>query len=902
MILTAMGKFISDKKRNKYTLVFFFFFGCFISLQAQKFSIQLDSITLSEALANLSAEQGIKVAFDADRLKNIIINKKVTGNTFEELMQNLLENTGFSFEFKHETFLVTEALSPKAVVDFCNVTGSVTDYETGEQLAFATLLLPAEKVNLLAASNGSFFYKHSGSSLFIHATYIGYEPLDTLVQVKPPLIVCDLRLKRRYQEFDTLVVKSGGQEMVDFRDNVDFATTINMAKLADMPQFTGSDMFRTMQLLPGVSYTETSSELSIRGGSSDQNLVLYDGQTLYNLSHFFGMFSALNPSIIKDIQIYKGGFDSRYGERVSGIIDITSKSGNQAQPSVYGDINLISGSLAAEIPITPKFTVVAAGRRSYADIYSTGLTQAMADRTVVKIKGDQENMSNISKPLYYFYDYNVKLTYRLNTRENMSVSIYGGYDSYNNSYASKNKTYDISTSDETLWGNYGFSVLWQKQWNGALYSDVLLSSSGYTSDYGNTTDVTFLRYREHPNHKYLPDSVNKFDLYSTNELSDRAVQVRNIWFANSTHQVNFGAMARFNKIVYHKDADRVYVYDSINQSSVLLSAYIQDKIMLNSKLTIKPGLRANYFNSGNGFYLEPRLSVSYQVNEHLGFRAAAGNYCQFISKVLSHQETGYYKSFWLLSDERDYPVLKSKHYVIGGTFERGRFLVDVETYFKTFNGIQEYIFVSQFLKNSDFKDIFKKDKKKDKKNPKPEEPPQPSYFINGSGKSMGADLMVRYTWHNFISFLSYTFGHTTNQFENINNNEEFPAITDNAHQLSLGNLYAWRKWNFGSVVLFSSGRPYYIFNNFNGRNQQATLKRDFARMQPYFRTDISANYAFKVSQISCKAGITLVNLLNNNNYFDINNRKFDFDNALFSETNLVRSQGRSINIFFVFKY
>ena len=123
------------------------------------------------------------------------------------------------------------------------------------------------------------------------------------------------------------------------------------------------DVFKTLQLLPGISTQENSSQLNIRGSSADQNLVTFDGFTLYNLDHFFGVFSALNPNVIKDIQVYRGGFDSRYGERVSGIVEITGKSGDKTKPRIYGGVNMISGNLTAEIPISEKLSLVAAGRR-----------------------------------------------------------------------------------------------------------------------------------------------------------------------------------------------------------------------------------------------------------------------------------------------------------------------------------------------------------------------------------------------------------------------------------------------------------------------------------------------------------------------------------------------------------
>jgi hypothetical protein len=202
-------------------------------------------------------------------------------------------------------------------------------------------------------------------------SYIGYYPADTIITWSEPLINLDLRLVRKEHILDTIVVRGEKTEMIDLRNDVDFAITIDPARLTDLPVLSETDIFRMLQLLPGISYYENSSGMSIRGGSSDQNLVLFDGQPLYNLSHYYGVVSALNPNVIKDLQIYKGGYDSRFGERVSGIVDITGKTGNQVRPKIYGDVNLLSANITAELPITKKVTLLGAARRSYSDIYST---------------------------------------------------------------------------------------------------------------------------------------------------------------------------------------------------------------------------------------------------------------------------------------------------------------------------------------------------------------------------------------------------------------------------------------------------------------------------------------------------------------------------------------------------
>ena len=905
MRLTTTIRLLLERKSIKIVSIALIFILFCLNPHAQTYKLTCNNENLSETLIKVSRQYKFKVAFDALKLSTFIVHNNVEGNTIDEFLHNLISDYDLDYEYKHGTYLIVskDALSGNTVSQEYQIIGSITDKETGEQLAQASVSLPSQNYSMAASANGSFFIKNkTADPVNIDISYIGYNQIDTVININRPSQYCEFKLSRKLQTIDTVIVKTPKIDMVEFRNDVDFAITINPSKLNDLPMFGETDIFKSLQLLPGISYSESSSELSIRGGSSDQNLVLYDGQTLYSLSHYYGMFSSLNPNIIKDIQVYKGGYDSRYGERVSGIIDITGKSGNQLNPTVYGDLNLVSGNIAAEIPLSKRLTVVLAARRSFADIYSTEFANNLLDKITNPVQLNPNSIITMTTPNFYFYDLNSKLTYRVSNKESLSLSVYGGNDYYNNYYDVKTNSLLGNVKDYNTWSNYGISAEWLKQWSIPLFTNVQIGTSGYTNDYNSAImleDSTHLR----PNQKYLPNTQNFFNSTNQNKLTDFSLSLRNTWYLDNTNQINFGLLARRNTVYYHKDADEVYVYDNYHQESWIYSTYLQDRIQVTDRLTIKPGFRLSLYNGTNQLYFEPRFAANYKFSDQFSARFATGHFCQFISQVVAQQDQGYTKNFWVLADDSLHPVEKSNHFIIGSTYEKGNLLVDVEAYYKTFSGLQEYLYISQFLKNSDFPNYFpaksNNETQKPTVIPNPNDPSktQPSYYIDGTGKSYGIDLSIRYKHQSYTSWISYSLSKSVHQFPFLNNNQEFPAPTDQTHQLSWSNMVTYKNWNFGSTTLFSTGRPYIDFSN---DTQAIPTIRVYKRLPNYFRTDLSANYNFIFMRTKIKFGGTIINIFDTNNYFDINNRKFDFDNTSFSETNIIRAQKLSFNLFLHF--
>lgn len=851
-----------------------------VSAQTHQFSF--NKTPVSAALSEAASAMNIRISFDSGKLGQFTVTGNVSGDQPDEVISEILRNTGYITEFKYNTYLVVKSANLVKAADIL-VQGVVFDNETGEQLPNATIYFWNKNLSVSTSVNGTFGIQIPDSTdAFLQVKYLGYYTLDTIINTEKKVNNFRLGLNKKTQTLQTIDISGEKLRLISQNDEAGHFE-FNPIRFADLPNYGETDVFRALQLLPGISSTENSSQLNIRGSSADQNLVLFDGFTLYNLDHFFGVFSALNPYVIKNIQVYRGGFDSRYGERVAGIVDITSKSGNQLKPEIYGGVNLISANLTAEIPITKKLTMVAAARRAYTDIYSSWLADALlAGKTGQPERFPGQNITEI-EPEFFFSDMNFKLSYNVSQDENISLSAYGAKDYLNSSSYEERTNLTIDTEDINKWGNYGFGVSWKKQWNAKSFTNLQAGHSGYFNDYSNNTVVTGDSVRPRPISGIQADYITN----ETNDLTDYFISFQNRYQLNRVNQFEWGTAVKFNQFEFYKDAATDVVYNNLNESSILYSVYFQDKISPSSKISVKPGFRLNYYDKTGKLYFEPRLAASFKAGEKTLLKMAAGKYFQYLNKSATEQTYGYNRDFWVLADGGEHPVISSNHFIAGGSYETKNLFFDVEAYYKSVNGLQEYL----FFQNPD-------DRKSALADPPPPTPGL-SRFISGTGQAFGIDFLAKYETTRFTSWLSYSLAKATQKFDQINNGSAIPSAYDQTHQVKWTNIYAYKKWNFSSLTLFSTGQPYVESTS---KDQDFNTTRVYNRLPDYFRIDVSANYNFNIGKVNLTPGFSVINVLNTQNYLDIYIRNFGFGANQTTETTLVKAQEITLNFYLNFRF
>jgi len=765
-----------------------------------------------------------------------------------------------SFATYHENNLELHLYDSKFEQDRTTISGIVKDKESGETLPFANVFVKDTNIGTTTNADGFFtLFDIPSETSTIQVQYLGYK-VETLV-LTPEMVkgkITILLIPDNNQLDEVVVSNDSGQQIVKMNKSVS-QISLSPKKLASIPNLGEKDIFRAIQLLPGVSGTnESSSGLYVRGGTPDQNLVLLDGFTVYHVDHFYGFFSAFNSGAVKDIQLFKGGFPAEYGGRISSVIDLTGKTGNSNKLSLSAGLSLVSANATVEIPIGEKANLLIAGRRSYTDILKSGLYNSIFDlyndsnqtngNNLPNFEGFQQNQT---QPSFYFYDLNTKFSYKPSDKDIISVSVYNGEDNLDSSRENQN-TFGSGTEERTInsdiedllnWGNWGSSVRWARQWSDKLYTNVVGAYSNYFSQRKRINDISI----------QLADSTNtnKSGLVEDNNLKDFTLRIHNEYKVNSKHSLEFGGQLTMNEVEYNYILnDSITVIDQ-KDKGLLKTAYLQDKWSPTEKLNIVGGIRATHFDVTDEIYYEPRLSVSYKVNDKVKFKGAWGKYYQFVNRIVREDVTQGSRDFWLLANKENSPISFSQHFILGTSYEVDDWLFDVEFFEKEMTGLTEFSLRFQSALGTD---------------------PNDQLFFEGTGISRGVDFLIQKKVGKYTGWLGYTLSEVVHTFPDLSNSP-FYSLNDQRHEFKIVNVLKAGRWDLGATWVYGSGKPYtapngiYTITLLDGTETEYVSigEKNGLRIDPYHRLDLSATYNFNISSGKGEMGLSVFNLYNKTN-------------------------------------
>ena len=765
-----------------------------------------------------------------------------------------------SFATYHENNLELHLYDGKFEQDRTTISGIVKDKESGETLPFANVFVKDTNIGTTTNADGFFtLFDIPSETSTIQVQYLGYK-VETLV-LTPEMVkgkIKILLIPDNNQLDEVVVSNDSGQQIVKMNKSVS-QISLSPKKLASIPNLGEKDIFRAIQLLPGVSGTnESSSGLYVRGGTPDQNLVLLDGFTVYHVDHFYGFFSAFNSGAVKDIQLFKGGFPAEYGGRISSVMDLTGKTGNSNKLSLSAGLSLVSANATVEIPIGEKANLLIAGRRSYTDILKSGLYNSIFDlyndsnqtngNNLPNFNGFQQNQT---QPSFYFYDLNTKFSYKPSDKDIISVSVYNGEDNLDSSRENQN-TFGSGTEERTInsdiedllnWGNWGSSLRWARQWSDKLYTNVVGAYSNYFSQRKRINDISI----------QLADSTNtnKSGLVEDNDLKDFTLRIHNEYKVNSKHSMEFGGQLTMNEVEYNYILnDSITVIDQ-KDKGLLKTAYLQDKWSPTEKLNIVGGIRATHYDVADEIYYEPRLSVSYKVNDKVKFKGAWGKYYQFVNRIVREDVTQGSRDFWLLANKENSPISFSQHFILGTSYEVDDWLFDVEFFEKEMTGLTEFSLRFQSALGTD---------------------PNDQLFFEGTGISRGVDFLIQKKVGKYTGWLGYTLSEVVHTFPDLSNSP-FYSLNDQRHEFKIVNVLKAGRWDLGATWVYGSGKPYtapnglYTITLLDGKETEYVSigEKNGLRIDPYHRLDLSATYNFNLGSGKGEMGLSIFNLYNKTN-------------------------------------
>ena len=764
------------------------------------------------------------------------------------------------------------------------LTGIIHDKSTGEALPFANIQIKGTSMGTSTNVDGYFtFLKVPTDTSILVAQFIGYEKTEIFLTPFTPKRNLIVEINPSFQTLKTVTV-TGEREDAVLSSKTDIATIkITPKKLEQLPNIGEKDIMRSFQLMPGVSASnESSSGLYVLGGTPDQNLVLYDGFTIYHVDHLYGFFSAFNANALKDVQLYKGGFESRFGGRLSSVTEITGKDGNQKKFNMGADLSLLCMNAFVEVPIGSKFSSIITFRKSYKGYIYNKIFAKFNKSSATSSFGPQGNgpggrQQQNTTITSYFYDLNGKFTYRPTDIDIISLSIFNGTDKLDNSsstqassFGASNSDMNMSSTDLTKYGNIGSSLKWSRKWNEKLYGNTIVSYSNYFSDRDRSQERTMTN----PSGETTTNSEGVFE---NNDLKDYSLKTDYQWDILDFDQLQFGGFGTYFNINYtYAQNDTATILDR-KSKAVLAGGYLQSKTKLfDGKVQFIPGIRTSYFENTKKIYFEPRASLSINLIDKITLKAATGKYFQFANQVTREDIMSGSRDFWILSDGVSVPVSSSIHYIVGLSYESNNYLFSTEAYYKKLNNLTEYSL---------------------RFNPNPMGVSYDENFFNGSGYSRGIEFLAQKKSGKFNGWVSYTLGQAFNKFD-IYSDSYYPANQDVTHEFKIVTLYEYKRWNFSATWIYATGRPYTApsgaYNitllDESAQNFFTVTAKNGLRLPDYHRCDISVNYKLlaglkgeKKRREIGSIGFSIFNLYNRTNVWY---KQFTIEDGEILETNV----------------
>ena len=758
------------------------------------------------------------------------------------------------------------------------ISGRISDIETGEKLIGVNITEKETTNGTATNDNGYYYFRLPEGYHEITFSYIGYKTIEKKINLSKD-IALNINMKTDPLAVDEILVTAQKERIIRVDPKAVSAVSISPRLIEKLPNFGEVDIMRAFQLLPGVSGSkETSAGLYVRGGTPDQNLILFDGMTIYHVDHFYGFFSAFNANSVDDIELHKGGFPAEFGGRISSVVDIKGEPADMERVNYGAGLSLLSANAFAEIPIIKnKLSIQASIRRSYTDIIKSSLYNSINDmynRTDeepgkrTEGKGRMGKQMETFEPAFHFYDLNTKLSFHATKKDMLTLSYYSGKDNLDNSRDQSRGEKSVDINDILEWGNVGVSFGWERKWTVLFKSDLSISYSNYfsTNDNRMNMDITDTTGAN--------STVGLFTGYEDNNVKDYSLRFGNVWNITDNNIFKFGTQITQNNITYeYTQNDTLEILDR-KDIGTQYAFYVQDEHTFFDRLIVNLGLRSTYFDVTEKVYYEPRLSAILNLPYNLKLKGALGTYDQYISRTIREDVRAGSRDFWILSDDVNVPVSSANHYITGIDWEPGDYLFSAEVFYKDMKGLSE--FTMRYTK--------------DKRSVKTEE-----LFFQGEGIAKGFELLAQKKMGKATGWLAYTYSNVIHNFPEMNNGLDFYALHDQTHEFKAVYNQKIKKWDLSATWIFATGTPYtapegiYDLTLLDGTQFEYihVSDKNAYRLPDYHRLDISGRYNFKLGQNKASLSLSIFNVYNHENIW-YNQYETDDETGQLIETSVTK--------------
>lgn len=837
-------------KFNKWIFYLVFFVGSIGTAQTSSNKTPLTTI-----IKTLEQQFNIKFSYAVEDIAAISIEKPSNAFNLQQTIDYLNAKVPLNFKALDSRYITISRLDK--TITIC---GFILAEDSKNTLSGATIRTNNSKITI-ASKNGSFSLENIPLETIITISYLGFETKEIRASAffaaakDCPTIF----LKPSKEELNPVLIPvfltSGLQKTTDG------STVLNTKKFGILPGLTEPDVLQSIQVLPGIeSANESVANINVRGGTNDQNLMLWDNIKMYHSGHFFGLISAYNPNLTNKIVVTKNGTSAEFSDGVSSMINMSTN--NEIKNSVSGGagINLISGDAFVEIPLAKNLEIDLSARHSITDFVNTPTYTNYYKKSFQDTEINADNSNKNTNSDFYFYDYTAKILYDLNEKHQFRANLIGitnelNYSENNNTDNTKSKSSALSQK------NIGFGGNWKAQWTPKLSTQLNSYFSRYnidSRDYRVATDQL---------------------LTEANEVIETATKLNLHYLLNENTQLLAGYQVNETGMLNQTRVSAPF-YSSTKKNVLLNQALYAETEYNKNKTYLRLGLRLNYFQKFQKFLFEPRINFRQELSNQFAFKLEGEFKNQTSTQIIDFEDDflGVEKRRWQLVNNKDIPIAKSEQASFGFEFNDNNWNIDLTGFYKLVDGITASN--QGFYNNFQYKNA------------------------NGSYTDKGIEFLINKTAKKHSVWLSYTFSQNNYHFESFIPSS-FPNNVDIRHSVNMGWNYAILEnlkmaiggsWHNGLPYTkpvagnetVQNGNRYFV--NYDTPNSQ--------NLDHFLRIDASFSYNLNFSsaiKAILRAGV--INITNQNN---IINRYYKVDPNDTSKTIQVnnKSLGLTPNISF----
>jgi len=757
------------------------------------YTINLPADSLVATLQRLEHRTGRNFAFDPDALRfksNPAVKFEAT--PLEDILQKILQGTGLGY-----SVVANDIVIAPQKPNVWTIHGHIRDKSNGEELIGAVVQIPSLQVGVLTNQYGFYSISVPEGNYELYISQAGYQTLRKNIYLRESL----------QEEIELALQPHILNEVVISRQNITpnpilmNEQNFNVSQLSNVAYYAGeTDVMKRLQMQNGIkSITEGSSALFVRGGNSDQNLILLDEAIIYNPSHLYGLVSVFNSDVVNNVQVYRDYIPTNFGGRLSSVIVNRMAEGNSKEYHFSGGMNLMSARLSAEGPIVKdKGSFVMAYRRSLLDVF--------------------QNKFDLFNPNSVYYDINAKANYKLNSGNSIFYSLYLGKDNLlsENSYTNK-------------WGNLTSTFRWNHIFNSRLFLNV----SAIYSNYSNLLDLN-------------ADTLSEKSQWRTG-VKDITLKGDYTYYRSPANQIKFGISTIYHQFTPGAMEDENDTEFNLSKDRSIESAlYFTQQIGLSKAIELNYGIRLGYFRNSeemknifdsNGnpvrknevkafFNPEPRINISIlPAASHRIFFTYNLNF-QYLQLIQSSALAFSSLEPWIPASAHIKPQ-RANHFSLGYRYAAGSYSLMVSAYRKNLANQLDLTEHAQIIRNPGVRDQLR----------------------SGKSKASGIELETSKTEGRFTGTLGYTYSRVHKTLSDINSGNEFVANYDIPHEFKLTARFDMTtRLSLQSFFIYSTGRPLTLpvgYYQHDGLDVPIYEGRNTSRFPDFSRLDISAQYRFQ---------------------------------------------------------